>query len=135
MISTEKVMKSLPFNNKRPFIKSQLFKDKVGAQPNNINNHFMIYGHSENQTDSMHDLSLMGALGIKYSQINMDSNTHNQFNYSGADLLYNLLQDGTIEAKTQQQDMIDRGQVTVRSIAESKLIGEGDTSDKKVINV
>jgi hypothetical protein len=53
----------------------------------------------------------------------------------GEDESIKLLRETTMKLVSQQQDMIDRGQVTVRSIAESKLIGEGDTSDKKVINV
>jgi hypothetical protein len=45
------------------------------------------------------------------------------------------LRETTMKLVGVQEELIRQGSVSVRSIAESKLIGQGDTSDEKVVNV
>lgn len=100
-------LKSQAVNIKNPFIKGQRHKEMVTTvdYEGSEKAYSCILSVIEKQTDSMHNLSLAGALGVNYSITDLNSNEENQFNNTG---LNSLL---TLKAKDiiQSQDVVDTG--------------------------
>lgn len=96
---------SNPVNENNPFINGKRHQQYVTTTEieGSEKAYSSIQSYIEKQTDSMHGLSLVGALGSQYSSVNLDTNLPTSFVNTGLNAVYTLKAKGIINS----QDVVD----------------------------